>query len=98
MGGLHDIIPELKNSAFGDASARQVMDMTTALQYSENYADPNAVIWHYAAAANPMPKPANYQGPSGYFSYLQTLKNRASMVMFLVTKQSMPMCWAGLFR
>ena len=33
------LIPELKGSAFGDATVRQVMDMTTALDYSENYAD-----------------------------------------------------------
>lgn len=70
------IIPELKNSAFGDASVRQVMDMTTALKYSENYADPSADIWQYAAAANPMPKPADYQGPNGYFEYLQTVQKQ----------------------
>ena len=38
-------IPELTTSAFGDATVRQVMDMTTALQFSEDYADPNAEIW-----------------------------------------------------
>ena len=68
------IIPELKGSAFGDATVRQVMDMTTSLDYSENYADPNADIWIYAAAANPLPKPADYKGPVGYFEYLQTVK------------------------
>lgn len=41
-------IPELAHSAFGDASVRQVMNMTTSLQYSEDYADPNAEIWAYA--------------------------------------------------
>lgn len=68
-----DIIPELKHSAFGDATVRQVLDMTTALKYSENYAGPKADIWQYAAAANPMPKPSNYQGPNGYFDYLKTV-------------------------
>lgn len=69
-----DIIPELADSAFGNATVRQVMDMTTGLAYSEDYADPNADIWIYSAAASPMPKPAGYSGPNGYFEYLQTVK------------------------
>ncbi|WP_413501177.1 serine hydrolase domain-containing protein [Psychrobacter maritimus] len=68
------IIPELKNSGFGDATVRQVMDMTTALDYSEDYADPNADIWQYSEAASPLPKPKGYSGPNGYFEYLQTVK------------------------
>lgn len=39
------IIPVLKDSAFGSATVRQVMDMTTALDYSEDYSDPEADIW-----------------------------------------------------
>jgi CubicO group peptidase (beta-lactamase class C family) len=68
------IVPELSRSAFGSATVRQVMDMTTALDYSENYADPKADIWAYSAAASPLPKPAGYKGPNGYFEYLQTVK------------------------
>lgn len=71
---VSDIIPELSDSAFGSASVRQVMDMVTGLAYSENYADPNADIWAYSAAASPLPKPRNYTGPIGYFEYLQTVK------------------------
>lgn len=68
------IIPELANSAFGNATVRQVMDMTTALDYSEDYSDPKADIWIYSAAASPLPKPKGYEGPNGYFEYLQTVK------------------------
>lgn len=68
------IIPELSSSAFGSATVRQVMDMTTALAYSENYADPNADIWIYSKAASPLPKPKDYEGPNGYFEYLQTVR------------------------
>ncbi|RPJ67650.1 class C beta-lactamase-related serine hydrolase [Alteromonas sediminis] len=71
---VKDIVPELTRSAFGDATVRQVMDMTTSLAYSENYADPKADIWQYSAAANPLPKPLDYTGPVGYFEYLQTVK------------------------
>jgi len=69
------IIPELGPSAFGNATVRQVMDMTTALDYSENYADPNADIWRYSKAASPLPKPKDYTGPDGYYEYLQTIRS-----------------------
>ena len=41
-------VPELRLSGFGDATVRQVLDMTTALQYSEVYTDPKAEIWDHA--------------------------------------------------
>lgn len=69
-------VPELKNSAYGDATVREVMDMTTALKYSEDYADPNADIWDFSAAGNPLPKPKDYDGPEGYYEYLETVKKQ----------------------
>lgn len=69
-------VPELKQSAFGDATVRQVMDMTTALKYSEDYADPKADIWNFSAAGNPFPKPTDYTGPVGYYAYLQTVQKQ----------------------
>jgi hypothetical protein len=71
---VSSIIPELKGSAFGSATVRQVMDMTTALDYSEDYSDPKADIWVYSRAASPLPKPKDYEGPNGYFEYLKTVK------------------------
>ena len=72
------IIPELADSAFGNATVRQVMDMTTGLAYSEDYSDPEADIWIYSRAASPLPKPADYDGPDGYFEYLQTVQPEGS--------------------
>ena len=72
------LIPELGNSAFGDATVRQVMDMTTALDYSEDYADPKAEVWTYAEAGSPLPKPAGYTGPRSYFEFLQTVKKKGN--------------------
>ncbi len=66
-------IPELAASAFGNATVRQVMDMTTALDYSENYADPNASVWMYARAGELLPRPAGYAGPEGFRQFLQTV-------------------------
>ena len=67
-------VPELAGSAWDGATVREVMDMTTALDYSEDYADPDAEVWQYAAASNPLPKPAGYEGPAGTLEYLQTLQ------------------------
>ena len=69
-------VPELKNSAYADATVREVMDMTTALKYSEDYADPKADIWQFSAAGNPLPKPEGYKGPEGYYEYLETVKKQ----------------------
>ncbi len=63
----HEYVTELKNSAFGNATIRQILDMTTALQYSEDYADPNSEVWKFSSAGNPLPKPAGYEGPTNYF-------------------------------
>jgi CubicO group peptidase (beta-lactamase class C family) len=50
---VSDYVPELQSSAFGNATVRQVMDMTTGLDYNENYADPESDIWQYAAGRRP---------------------------------------------
>ncbi|SMC75369.1 hypothetical protein SAMN06295998_104276 [Primorskyibacter flagellatus] len=71
---LGDIIPQLEQSAFGDATVRQVLEMTTALDYSEDYSDPEAEVWTYAEAGSPLPKPEGYDGPRSYFEYLQTVQ------------------------
>lgn len=68
---VRDVIPEIGDSAFATATVREVMDMTTGVQYSEDYSDPNADIWLYSAAASPLPKPEGYDGPNGYWEYLQ---------------------------
>jgi CubicO group peptidase (beta-lactamase class C family) len=75
---VSDIVPELSESAFGDATVRQVMDMTTGVRFSEDYANPDADIWIYSDAASPFPKPADHTGPDGYFEYLQTVQREGS--------------------
>ncbi len=69
---VSDYIPQLANSGFGNATVREVMDMTTAIKYSEDYNNPNAEIWKFSVAGNPMiehPKGA----PQGYYDYLPTI-------------------------
>ncbi len=70
------IVPELGASAFGDATVRQLLDMTTGLAYSEDYADPKAEVWLHAQAGNPLPKPEGYTGPRSYFEFLRTVRKQ----------------------
>ena len=67
-------VPELSDSAFGSATVRQVMDMTAALDYNENYADPKSDIWQYAAAGDPTPKPDSYTGARNFYEFLQAVE------------------------
>jgi CubicO group peptidase (beta-lactamase class C family) len=67
-------VPELAGSAFGDATVRQVMDMTTSLQYSEDYTDPHADIWHHARAGGFLVRPPGYSGPDNFYAFLHTVK------------------------
>ncbi len=69
-----DIIPELQSSAFGDATVAELLEMTTALDYSEDYADPDAEVWAYAAAGSPLPQAEGYSGPRSYFEFLETVR------------------------
>ncbi|WP_439185447.1 serine hydrolase domain-containing protein [Carboxylicivirga taeanensis] len=67
-------VPELKGSGFSDATIREILDMTTAIQFSEDYANPKAEIWLFGKAGNPFPKEAGYAGPNNYFDYLKTVQ------------------------
>ncbi|WP_405207673.1 serine hydrolase domain-containing protein [Aquimarina sp. LLG6339-5] len=67
-------ISEFKNSAFETATIREILDMRTNLKYSEDYSDPNAEIWAFSAAGNPLPKPKSYTGSTNYYEYLRTVK------------------------
>lgn len=75
---VSDYLPELIDSAFGDATVRQVLDMTTALKFSEDYNDPEAEIWAHAMAGNPLPKPKDYEGPRSYFEFLQSIRKEGT--------------------
>ena len=69
---VREYIPRLAKSGFGDATVREVMDMTTALKYSEDYNDPNAEIWKFSAAGNAMIEHPTGT-PQGFYDYLPTV-------------------------
>jgi hypothetical protein len=67
-------VPELKDSGFGNATVRQVLDMTTGIRYSENYADPKAEIWEYVRAGHILPRPQGYAGAESFYAFLQKIR------------------------
>ena len=48
-----DYVPELLDSAFGDATIRHMLDMTNSIEYVEDYSDPDADIAGFANAFMP---------------------------------------------
>jgi CubicO group peptidase (beta-lactamase class C family) len=66
-------VPELAGSGFGDAAVAQVLDMTTALRYTEIYGDPASDFADYARATGLLPRGADYAGASSTYAYLATI-------------------------
>jgi CubicO group peptidase (beta-lactamase class C family) len=66
-------LPELAASGFGSATVDQVLDMTTGIQFSEAYGDPNAEIAKHGMAGGLGPRPPGYAGPEGYQAYAATV-------------------------
>ena len=66
-------VPELRQSAFGDATVRQLLDMTTSLDYSEDYADDDSPVWSLGRAVGFLPVPAGYRKPATAYAYLASL-------------------------
>ena len=69
-----DLIPELAGSGFADATLRQVMDMTTALDFSEEYTDPASGIGAFSMALGLTPRPPGYSGPGDVYAFLPTIR------------------------
>lgn len=60
-----EYLPELKDTAFGDATVQQMLDMTNSINYVEDYYQPDAHITGFLNAMLP--------GGEGLYSNLQTL-------------------------
>jgi CubicO group peptidase (beta-lactamase class C family) len=66
-------VPELRDSGLADATIRELLDMTTGLRFSENYADEGSPFWDFCRANGFLPRPADYSCPDSSHAYLQTL-------------------------
>jgi CubicO group peptidase (beta-lactamase class C family) len=71
-------VPELAGSGFGGATLRQLLDMRTAIDFSEDYEDYVASkkitdIARMAIAGNMVPAPAGFSGPDGTFAFAASI-------------------------
>jgi CubicO group peptidase (beta-lactamase class C family) len=75
---ISEYIPELKGSAFGDASVGKVMDMSNNVKYSEKYEDPNAEVFQHMKTIGFAPMENDYNGPKTIHEFLSTLNKEGS--------------------
>ena len=67
-------LPELATGGYADATVRQVLDMTTGIDYVEDYTDDNSSVWSLSRAGGFRPRPTGYIGPDSFCEYIQTLR------------------------
>lgn len=65
-----DYLPEMKDSGYGDATIRQVLDMTTAVTFRENEPDPVSENYQYSVAMGWRARPENYSGAEDAYEFL----------------------------
>ncbi|MCV6604159.1 MAG: beta-lactamase family protein, partial [Porticoccaceae bacterium] len=71
---VEDYVPELAHSGYGDATVRQVLDMTTSILYQENYGVVSELTMHEASAGW-RPRTGQLEGlPESQALFLQSLR------------------------
>jgi CubicO group peptidase (beta-lactamase class C family) len=71
-------IPELAQSGFGDASVAQVLDMTAAIDFSENYTGESPTMEVYKRASGFQVRPVGDNGPRSIYPFLTTISRRGT--------------------
>ncbi|MFH1340771.1 MAG: serine hydrolase [Pseudomonadota bacterium] len=69
-------VPELKDTAFGDARVCEAMDMTTGLEYTEVYTDKNSGVFGLRRANGMAPIEPGYEGATHIFDFLCTQRKQ----------------------
>jgi len=72
---VEEYVPELQNSGFAAYTARDLLDMLAAIDWSEDYADPNSSWrrWKDSIGWTPSAEDAS-NGPQGNYNFLPTLR------------------------
>ncbi len=88
-------LPEMADTAYGDATLRQVLDMQIGVDYSEEYADPQAEVWAYARAGGLRARPPGYSGPDNFYESLLTLRKKGDhgVAFAYKTVNTEVLCW-----
>jgi len=75
---VEDYIPELRDSGLAGYKVRELLDMLAAIDWDENYADPNSTWRRWKDAIGWTPAPDNATDtPLGNYNFLPTLKRDA---------------------
>lgn len=67
-------LPELRDSAWGDATVQQTLDMTTGVDYTEGSLEPGSGILDYMIAAGLIPTSPLHPGPRTIVDFLKSRK------------------------
>jgi CubicO group peptidase (beta-lactamase class C family) len=92
---IPEYLPEMRGTAYDDATLRQVMDMQIGVAYTEVYADARSDIWDYARSSGLRPRPSGYSGAGNVHDYLQTLRKGGEHAQAFAYKtvNTEVMCW-----
>ena len=70
------LVPELADSVWGDATIRQVMDMTIGMHFYEDYLDPDSDVWRFMRSTGMAPRQSG--DPAIIADYLPTVKKEGN--------------------
>jgi len=73
-----EYLPELKGTAWQNASVRQVLDMLVAMEFHEDYSVPHSDVWKYLRSGAMAPGPIPKEDPQNLFEYLLTVNKQGS--------------------
>jgi CubicO group peptidase (beta-lactamase class C family) len=66
-----NIVPELAESAWSDATVRQVLDMVIGMKFHEDYLDPDSDVWKFLRSSGMIP--SGPDSPASVADYLPTV-------------------------
>jgi CubicO group peptidase (beta-lactamase class C family) len=73
---IGNIVPELENTAFADATLRNVLDMEVSMVFDETYADPSSDISQFIYASGLLPWPDDQAEFDSLYGFLSSLKKK----------------------
>jgi CubicO group peptidase (beta-lactamase class C family) len=71
-------IPELAGGGFGDATVAQVLDMTTAIDFVENYTGESRSMDSYRHASGFLARAVDDTGPRSIYAFLPTVASKGT--------------------
>jgi len=73
---IPEYLPEMVNTAWKDATLRQVMDMLVGMEFNEDYLEASSDIWRYLRAGGMAPGSIPEGDPRHLAEYLMTVKKQ----------------------